>query len=132
MKPIVAFDAGIAVGVAGMVGRMALAGAETDPVKISPQYYRVRIDNEWLRVLEYRLKPGQKADQISGLTGGLSSAAGPGNRPTIGLRHFGSTTAREAVIEVASDLEATRVANSVCGSSASCRSSLRFLRIAPN
>jgi len=61
MKPIVAFDAGIAVGVAGMVGRMALAGAETDPVKISPQYYRVRIDNEWLRVLEYRLKPGPES-----------------------------------------------------------------------
>jgi quercetin dioxygenase-like cupin family protein len=60
MKPIVAFAAGIAVGVAGMVGRMALAGAETDPVKISPQYYTVRIDNDWLRVVEYRLRPGQK------------------------------------------------------------------------
>jgi quercetin dioxygenase-like cupin family protein len=60
MKPFVAFSAGIAVGVAGILGGMALAGSETDPVKISPQLYTIRIDNEWLRVLEYRLKPGQK------------------------------------------------------------------------
>jgi len=33
---------------------------EQDPVKISPQYYKVAVDNEYVRVLEYRLKPGQK------------------------------------------------------------------------
>lgn len=33
---------------------------DQDPVKISPQYYKVRVDNEYLRVLEYRLKPGQR------------------------------------------------------------------------
>jgi quercetin dioxygenase-like cupin family protein len=33
---------------------------DQDPVKISPQYYRVVIDNKLVRVLEYRLKPGQK------------------------------------------------------------------------
>jgi quercetin dioxygenase-like cupin family protein len=33
---------------------------EKDPVKISPQYYKVAVDNEYVRVLEYRLKPGQK------------------------------------------------------------------------
>jgi hypothetical protein len=33
---------------------------EMDPVKISPQYYKVRLDNDKVRVLEYRLKPGEK------------------------------------------------------------------------
>ena len=60
MKLATAFGAGMVVGVAGFAAGLALGGAETDPVKISPQYYNVRIDNEWVRVLEYRLKPGQK------------------------------------------------------------------------
>ena len=33
---------------------------DQDPVKLSPQYYNVPVDNEFVRVLEYRLKPGQK------------------------------------------------------------------------
>ncbi len=33
---------------------------QIDPVKQSPQYYTVRINNERLRVLEYHLKSGQK------------------------------------------------------------------------
>ena len=31
-----------------------------DPVKLSPQYYKVLIDNDEVRVLEYRLEPGEK------------------------------------------------------------------------
>jgi hypothetical protein len=31
-----------------------------DPVKLSPQYYTVKADNHRVRVLEYRLKPGEK------------------------------------------------------------------------
>ena len=31
-----------------------------DPVKLSPQYYTVRLDNARVRVLEFRLEPGQK------------------------------------------------------------------------
>ena len=31
-----------------------------DPVMLSPQYYTVKADDERVRVLEYRLKPGQK------------------------------------------------------------------------
>jgi len=29
-------------------------------VKLSPQYYAVRLENDRVRVLEYRLKPGEK------------------------------------------------------------------------
>ena len=31
-----------------------------DPVMLSPEYYTVKADDERVRVLEYRLKPGQK------------------------------------------------------------------------
>ena len=31
-----------------------------DPVKTSPQYYKVLLENDQVRVLEYRLKAGQK------------------------------------------------------------------------
>jgi hypothetical protein len=31
-----------------------------DPVKLSPQYYKVLIDNDEVRVLEFRFKPGEK------------------------------------------------------------------------
>jgi quercetin dioxygenase-like cupin family protein len=35
-------------------------GPTQDPVVISPEYYTVKADDERVRVLEYRLKPGQK------------------------------------------------------------------------
>jgi quercetin dioxygenase-like cupin family protein len=31
-----------------------------DPVKTSPQYYKVLLENDQVRVLEYRLRPGEK------------------------------------------------------------------------
>lgn len=31
-----------------------------DPVKLSPQYYKVLLDNDEVRVLEFRFKPGEK------------------------------------------------------------------------
>jgi quercetin dioxygenase-like cupin family protein len=40
---------------------VAIAAAPTmDPVKLSPQYYTVRLDNARVRVLEFRLRPGEK------------------------------------------------------------------------
>jgi hypothetical protein len=39
---------------------LATLGFAQDPVKLSPQYYNVLLDNGHVRVLEYRLKPGEK------------------------------------------------------------------------
>jgi len=38
----------------------APAGTPSDPVTISPQYYTVLLDSNHVRVLEYRLAPGQR------------------------------------------------------------------------
>ena len=44
----------------GATGEPFKVPADNDPVKLSPRYYKVPIDNEFVRVLEYTLKPGQK------------------------------------------------------------------------
>ena len=46
--------------VTGALVAASAAAPNMDPVKLSPQYYTVRIDNARVRVLEYRLDPGQK------------------------------------------------------------------------
>src|SRR6516165_2582986 len=53
---------GAALGAATMVALVAVAADSPtmDPVKISPQYYTVRLDNDRVRVLEWRLKPGER------------------------------------------------------------------------
>jgi beta-alanine degradation protein BauB len=40
-----------------------------DPVKVSPQYYTLRLENDRVRVLEYRLKPAAKEAMHSHLPG---------------------------------------------------------------
>jgi hypothetical protein len=35
-----------------------------DPVKTSPQYYKVLLENDQVRVLEYRLKAGERSQCI--------------------------------------------------------------------
>ena len=52
----------LAVGMAlGALVMFATGRVTTqDPVKVSPQYYTVRFENDRVRVLEYHLKPGEK------------------------------------------------------------------------
>jgi hypothetical protein len=57
MKPLGYLVLGIAIGAFAM---SATGGQTTmDPVKLSPQYYNVRLENDRVRVLEYHLKPGE-------------------------------------------------------------------------
>ena len=46
-----------------------VASQDRDPVKLSPQYYKVLLNNEQVRVLEYRLKPGERRSHIPILLG---------------------------------------------------------------
>jgi hypothetical protein len=43
----------------GVIASLAATPA-VDPVKLSPKYYKVLIDNARVRVLEFRSKPGDK------------------------------------------------------------------------
>ena len=55
--------AGMCVGSIMTSGAAAVASrvpSAQDPVRQSPEFYRVLLDNDEVRVLEYRLKPGEK------------------------------------------------------------------------
>lgn len=58
MKRLTLLVVGIVLGAfaASAAGRMTTQ----DPVTVSPEYYTVRFENDRVRVLEYRLKPGEK------------------------------------------------------------------------
>ncbi len=58
MTRTLCFAAGIVLG--AIVVSASSQTATEDPVKISPQYYTVRFENDRVRVLEYHLKPGEK------------------------------------------------------------------------
>jgi len=42
------------------VSAVAQVRPDEDPVNISPQYYTVLFENDEVRVIEYRLRPGEK------------------------------------------------------------------------
>jgi hypothetical protein len=61
---------GAALGAVATATIAAFAAEQTmDPVKLSPQYYTLRVDNPRVRVYEYRLPPGQKEVMHSHLPG---------------------------------------------------------------
>jgi len=49
----------VLIGAMGVVSSGAQSASQ-GPVKLSPQYYTVLAENDRVRVLEYRLKPGEK------------------------------------------------------------------------
>lgn len=63
MKTVAHFIIGILAGALLTTFAFAVASriiSAQDPVKLSPQYYNVLLENDKVRVIEYRLKPGQK------------------------------------------------------------------------
>jgi quercetin dioxygenase-like cupin family protein len=63
MKRGIHLIAGMAIGALLATVGFAISSRATtaqDPVKQSPQYYKVLLENDQVRVLEYRLKPGEK------------------------------------------------------------------------
>lgn len=63
MKRVVHLIAGMTIGALIATIAFAISSGNTvaqDPVKQSPQYYKVLLENDQVRVLEYRLKPGEK------------------------------------------------------------------------
>ncbi len=67
MKSVLYLAIGMVMGVFAASG----AGQEKtlDPVKVMPQHYTVRLENDRVRVLEYRLEPGAKEVMHSHLPG---------------------------------------------------------------
>ena len=63
MKRLVHLIAGMAIGALMTTLAFAISSrvaTAQDPVKLSPHYYKVLLENDQVRVFEYRLKPGEK------------------------------------------------------------------------
>jgi hypothetical protein len=74
MKRMIHLTSGIAIGALLATVAFAISTRETttqDPVKQSPQYYKVLLENDQVRVVEYRLKPGEKEPMHTHMTGVL-------------------------------------------------------------
>jgi hypothetical protein len=74
MKRVINLFAGMAIGALMTTFAFAISSANSapqDPVKQSPQYYKVLLENDQVRVLEYRLKPGEKEPMHTHVAGAL-------------------------------------------------------------
>lgn len=74
MKRVIHMIAGMAIGASMATLVFAISSANStaqDPAKQSPQYYKVLLENDQVRVLEYRLKPGEKEPMHTHVAGVL-------------------------------------------------------------
>jgi quercetin dioxygenase-like cupin family protein len=60
MRKVTGVSLAAVLVVASVIGVVALASPGMDPVKVAPQAFSVKLDNEKARVLEYHSKPGDK------------------------------------------------------------------------
>ena len=91
-----------------------------DPVKVSPQYYKVLLENDQVRVLEYRLKAGEKepmhshpAGVVYVLSGAKLKFSYPDGRTEERAAAIGETFWREPIthaVENVGDTEAHVIA----------------------
>lgn len=87
-----------------------------DPVKISPQYYKVLLENDQVRVLEYHLKPGEKEAMHSHPAGIVYSFSGGQVKTslTTGPAHeaamkAGEVTWRDSITHSAENIGTTEI-----------------------
>ena len=59
MSRLLVLVLGAVLGSATTFARSTATTASQDAVKVSPQLYNVRLENDRVRVLEYRMRPGQ-------------------------------------------------------------------------
>jgi quercetin dioxygenase-like cupin family protein len=102
MKPYCYLMAGTLLGSLLTAGASAVhseASPVQDPVRQSPQYYTVLLENDEVRVLEYRLGPGQKEPMHSHTSGVVYTLSDGRLRTTLadGTTTESALKAREAI-----------------------------------
>jgi quercetin dioxygenase-like cupin family protein len=69
MRRIGTLAIGAVLGAAITGAVLHAQNAAPDAVKLTPQYYTIRVDNDRVRVLDYRLKPGEREPMHSHVAG---------------------------------------------------------------
>ncbi|HEY7160785.1 MAG TPA: cytoplasmic protein [Acidobacteriota bacterium] len=113
------FILGLLFGVAFTTAAFVLSSevaTSMDPVKISPQYYKVLLENDQVRVLEYRLKPGEKEAMHSHPAGivyifsdGRMKTMTPDGESHEGERKAGEVIWRDPVTHTAENTGSTEI-----------------------
>src|SRR5438067_8998917 len=109
--------------IAILISLLAILGTTVkaqDPIKLSPQYYKVLLENDQVRVLEYHLKPGEKepmhshsAGVVYVLSGGKLKFSYPDGRTEERAAATGETIWRDPTthaVENIGDTEAHAIA----------------------
>ena len=85
-----------------------------DPVKTSPQYYKVLLENDQVRVIEYHLKPGEKepmhshpAGVVYVLSGGKLKFSYPDGRTEEKAAATGETIWRDPITHAVENVGTT-------------------------
>jgi quercetin dioxygenase-like cupin family protein len=112
---------GVVVGAVGVTAVVAAtSGATMDPVALSPDLYKVRFENERVRVLEYRLPPGGKepmhshpAGLVYVLAGGSLKNGFPDGTSSTRTAVTGEVIWREAITHSGENLGSTEIGSLV-------------------
>ena len=97
-----------------MLSISGLTALAQDPLTTSPQYYKVLLENDKVRVLEYRLKPGEKeathshsAGIVYVLSGAKMKFTYPDGRSEVKEAATGETIWREPVTHAVENVGTT-------------------------
>ncbi len=97
-----------------LVSALGMTAFAQDPVRMSPQYYKVLLENDHVRVLEYRLKAGEKepmhshpAGVVYVLSGATLKFSYPDGRTEEKTAATGETIWREPVTHALENISKT-------------------------
>jgi hypothetical protein len=117
MTRFVCVTAGIALGAgSAMAVSFATATPIQDAVQLSPQYYTLKLENDRVRVLEFRFKPGDKEPThahipyvVYFLSSGTIRTVAPGGMPVISSVTQGDVSYRDALSHTTENIGQTEV-----------------------
>ena len=116
MNATTLFFCGSIFGAAAAIATVAIAQAELDPLKLSPQLYTARLENDHVRAYEYRIKPGVKDPMHSHphglvyvLAGRTMRSTSPDGVVSISEPKAGDLTWREGLIHSLENVGSTEV-----------------------
>jgi quercetin dioxygenase-like cupin family protein len=101
---------------ASLLSAICMVTSAQDPVTTSPQFYKILLENDQVRVLEYRLKPGEKepmhshpAGVIYVLSGGTLKSSYPDGRTEQKTAATGEAIWRDPVTHAVENVGKTEV-----------------------
>jgi beta-alanine degradation protein BauB len=111
------FIVGLLIGAAVSVRVSGTGGPSTqDAVKLSPQYYNVKLENDRVRVLEFRFKPGDQEPMhthgpyvVYFLSDGTIRATAPDGTPSESTIQQGQTAWRDSAVHATENIGRTEL-----------------------